>query len=521
MSYKYSNTDRANFRWIDNDHSVATLIQIKLKQGQMRGLDPLTLEFKYPISVIAGENGTGKSTLLAIAACGYHNGKDGYLPTGRKIPYYTFSDFFIQSKGEIPPTGIQINYQILHNFWRSGKTGPGWQSRRKRIGGKWNNYDSRVNRNVVYFGVQRVVPHYERSTHKSYRAQFTNQILEEQHKRQICAIAGRILGKTYETFEKHTYSKYSLPITQSGNVRYSGFNMGAGEIAIFEILMALFEAGRGAFLVIDELELGLHERAQIRFVQELKELCREYHCQVICSTHSHVVLDAVPPEGRFFLEVSTGRTIVSNGITAGYACGLLRGAAGNELDILVEDELAETIVVLGVPHRLRQRITVKSIGSSNAVIRGMATRYLEGVDDCICVLDGDKRNDNNQNHSLFRRYTENKYRCSEEEMTSWMRQRLCYLPSENTPEVWLLDACSRIEDKTLLSNTWSVNDQGIIGTWLDSAMREQAHSEIFAISQATHLAEERVVADLIRFLLSVKPEILSDVIQQIDNSLVE
>ena len=54
-----------------------------------------------------------------------------------------------------------------------------------------------------------------------------------------------------------------------------------GESAVFEILTALFEAGKGSLLIIDELELGLHEQAQIRFVYELKELCKEYRCQVV------------------------------------------------------------------------------------------------------------------------------------------------------------------------------------------------------------------------------------------------
>ena len=112
--------------------------------------------------------------------------------------------------------------------------------------------------------------------------------------------------------------------------------MGAGESAVFEILTALFEAGKGSLLIIDELELGLHEQAQIRFVHELKELCKEYHCQIICSTHSHVVLAALPPQARFFLEKSSDHTLVATGISAGYACGRLRGVAGGELDFLVE-----------------------------------------------------------------------------------------------------------------------------------------------------------------------------------------
>ena len=60
-----------------------------------------------------------KSTLLAIAACAYHNDKNGYIPIGRKNSYHTFSDFFIQSHGgTFLRSGVLIRYQFLHSRWR-------------------------------------------------------------------------------------------------------------------------------------------------------------------------------------------------------------------------------------------------------------------------------------------------------------------------------------------------------------------------------------------------------------------
>ena len=519
MSYKYSHTDKRNLAWMKKDKSVVTLLQVKLVEGRLRGLHPFGLQFDYSISAIAGENGVGKSTVLAIAACGYHNKMSGYLPTGRKLPYYTFSDFFVQSREEIPPDGIHIRYQILYDSWRGGKSGPGWQSRRKRVRGKWNNYDSRVNRNVVYFGVQRVVPHFERSTHKSYRARFSKEILDEEHRRKICKIAGRIMGKTYDGFEKHTHSKYSLPIAKSGKVRYSGFNMGAGESAVFEIFVALFETGRGSLLVIDELELGLHERAQIRFVNELKKLCDELHCQVICSTHSHVILDALPPEGRFFLSTVDDRTVVTKRISADYACGKLRGANIGEMGVLVEDDVAATVLKLGMPHQLRERVKVNSIGSSSAVLRGMATKYLEGIDNCVCVLDGDKRIENAKNVNLFKGYVENRYRKSDCELTKWIGERLAYLPSRKPPERWLIRSCIKRKEKASLANAWGVSDERVIDDWLENALREPPHNEFHAISKDTHLEKAQIIADLVRFLVVAKPGVLDKVTKHMTDRL--
>lgn len=150
--------DQDNEKWFAKDYSVATLRRIQLADGSLRSLNDLDIELSYPISAIAGENGTGKSTVLAMAVCAFHNGKTGFRPMGKKNTYYTFSDFFIQSKEDTPPEGIQIKYQILHNRGPRGEEGPRWQTRTKRKGGKWTNYDSRVHRNVAFLGITRVVP---------------------------------------------------------------------------------------------------------------------------------------------------------------------------------------------------------------------------------------------------------------------------------------------------------------------------------------------------------------------------
>ena len=47
----------------------------------MRNLSPFELKFEYSITAITGENGSGKSTILVMAACAYHNFQDGYKST--------------------------------------------------------------------------------------------------------------------------------------------------------------------------------------------------------------------------------------------------------------------------------------------------------------------------------------------------------------------------------------------------------------------------------------------------------
>jgi Fe-S cluster assembly ATPase SufC len=122
-------------------------MRLEIRKGTLRGLKDLKLQFGYPITAISGRNGTGKSTLLGCAACAYHNIATGFKLLSRHLPYYTFSDFFVQSSEESAPSGITIAYQLLFDKWTKSPRVPtgiglGWQYRQKAGLGRWNNYDT-------------------------------------------------------------------------------------------------------------------------------------------------------------------------------------------------------------------------------------------------------------------------------------------------------------------------------------------------------------------------------------------
>lgn len=293
MKYRYSQIDLDNLKWFANDMSKATLTEIDISKGHIRGLSNFHIKFDYPISVIAGKNGSGKSTVLALAACAFHNKPKGFKLLERKTSYYTYSDFFIQTSEEVPPDGIEVFYRFRHDNWRKTKTNPKgagnlYQKRAKKKGGKWTNYSNRVKRNVVFLGIQRVVPHSEKSVSKSYRTYFTTTVADGWED-DVRKVVGSILGSVYDAYWVKTHGRYRMPLVATkGNV-YSGFNMGAGENALFEIFTTIYASPPGALLVIDEIGLGLHEKAQKKLIQELKKICKEKKVQVVCTTHSPAI----------------------------------------------------------------------------------------------------------------------------------------------------------------------------------------------------------------------------------------
>ena len=520
MRYLLTHLDEQNIAWFNKDVSYATLKSIQLIRGKLRGLYPFCVEFSYPISVISGENCSGKSTFLSIAACAFHNKTDGYKPIDKHKTYYTFRDFFIQAKDESPPEGIKIKYGILHNKWQGGRSGLGHQNRTKMEGGRWTKYDKRVKRNVVFMGIKRVVPHNEMVTYRSYRRAFSpgnkNEIIYER----IRVIAGNIIGKDYSGFSIHQHSKYRLPVVDTSSLHYSGFNMGAGEIAIFGILSTLFEAGPGTLLIIDEIELGLHEKAQKRLIGELKTLCNELHCQVICSTHSPVILKSLPPQARFFIESQDETTVIIPEITAEYACGLLAGTGSGELDIFVEDDVAKAFIEEILSLTQRQRVRVIPVGSSEAVLRQLAARYREGRANCVVFLDGDKQVEQTRAAKNVKKYLETNYGTfSEQKMDTWVKDRLYYLPGKTWPEKWLIDQALSCPNRSELQRGWGTGPEKIRG-FLTEALRAGKHKEFHKLHEMLHRDKDQVCSDIIRYVKNQRNDLIQPVLNTVKNLLV-
>ncbi|MDO5408605.1 MAG: AAA family ATPase [Eubacteriales bacterium] len=511
MEYGYSQVDKENKKWFCSDITAKSLLEICMDSGSLRGLNPFTMEFDYPLSVISGKNGSGKSTLLALACCAYHNTKVGYIPSDRNKNYYTFSDFFIQTADEMKVEGLSIYYKSL-NTWRNPKTkkiseGPGYQRRYKKKGGKWNKYEKRAARNVVFLGIQRIVPPSERKTEKTYSGKFKSTTFPEETKNKILEIASAILGRRYTSLDIRTVDRRRLFVVDRRTKHYSGFNMGAGENAIFSLLIEMFAAGRNSLIVVDEIELGLHEEAQKRLIEELKKLCKDLHCQIICSTHSGIIMDSVPPEGRFFIESLDNKTEIYKGISTGFAMNRLSGGARKELLIYTEDEVGKAVIDGCLPQDLRERVSVIPIGSDQAVLKQLSSAYRERDKKCVAFLDGDKRCLREQAKRQVKKHLELR---TELDFEEWIEQRLCYLPGEVWPEKFLLELAIT-EIVTELKSMWRVCDESKVIEFLECALTAGKHKEFYELSQKLSQDVNVLRLDIIRGLCNARSDVFKDV----------
>ena len=484
VKYRESQLDKRLRQWFGNDNTKALLRSISIKSGVIRGLTPFQVNFEYPIAAFAGVNGSGKSTLLALACCAYHNNSKGFKLPKRKNSYYTFSDFFVQHTEEIGPQGVVISYGIAHNHWRNNPPGVLYQQRTKKLGGKWNDYDIRVPKTVVFLGIERIVPHAERSQSRSYSRSFKD-VKVKGWEENVKDVVGYILGKRYDDYRHLEHTKYSLPIVKVGDVTYSGFNMGAGENALFDIFSTIYSCGENSILVLDEIELGLHAKAQRLFIEKLKEVCMQTHTQVICTTHSKEIFQCLPDDARFFIESMGGKTKITAGISSEFAFSKLGALGEKELDLFVEDQVAKTLIETALGAAIRSRVQITDIGSATAISKQLAALYVRRENrKTLAVFDGDQRALERDNIGHAEKMSEN----PGEEFRKWIKAKVNYLPGETWPEAWIVQKCKEIPE--VIAQALGV-DADQASEVLEYALQAGKHNEFHEIGVQVGLSKDR------------------------------
>ena len=485
MKYRESKKDKTLRGWFNTDYSRRFLRKIELQEGNLRGINALNLSFEYPITAIAGRNGAGKSTILALACCAYHNNKNGFKPNKRNTTYYTFSDFFIQHAEETPPQGIKIKYTFALDYLKKTELRPegkglAYQIRHKKTGGRWNDYADRVKKNVIFLGIDRIVPHSERSQSKSYSRAFkTAPTRGWENKVKNCV--GSIINKNYDEYRHLEYHKYNLPIVKSGETIYSGFNMGAGENALFEIFSTIYSAGEGSLIVVDEIELGLHSEAQRKLLEKLKDVCIETKTQIICTTHSRDVFDSLPNEARIYIESVNGNTKITNPISSEFAFSKLSGGLNKELEIFVEDDVAKTLLFSALPAHIRSRVTIKIIGSASAISRQLAASYIRYADKpLLAIFDGDQRTKENDNLSHAKNMAEK----VNPDFDDWFKKNITYLPGDTWPEAWLIQKSENILENLSIAIG---ADSDALKDFLEYSLQAGKHNEFYELAKHSGL----------------------------------
>jgi hypothetical protein len=145
---------------------------------------------------------------------------------------------------------------------------------------------------------------------------------------------------------------------------HSEKNFSLGELCILKLIEGIRDCPNQSLLLIDELELALHPRAQIQLYRYLVSAATRKQLTIVFSTHSVSLLKTVPRAKIIFLDRNgSGDVDVVRGCFPTYAIGNITLGEEKAPDtvLYVEDEVTKAIVEPLVKLALQSRFAARSL----------------------------------------------------------------------------------------------------------------------------------------------------------------
>jgi len=351
----------------------------------IRGLNA-RIEFKWPVTAIAGTNGSGKTTFLQVASAAYVP-NDG----GHRVNLGSWIRNALQ--GDTPP--IQLPASIAYSFV---DTTPSFEVPYLAARTRWG-YPRRNNpvRNVEFVGITTFAPRVEKKD-RVHHARGSLQVLEtKEPSRQIRESVSRILGISYVDLKEHKVGvagKWDdlVPQLSRGSTSYSEPHMGAGEQKVVRLVQTIENIPKKSLILLEEPELTLHPDAQVGLAWYLMAVARRNGHQILIATHSEHLFQALPTQARVLLiRTAAGQEVLHDVSTLRAARELTNSMRDNAPLIVVEDEAARAFLLelfRQTDIQLRNQCAIISVGNDDDVRRLTASLQSAQVR-VVGVRDGD------------------------------------------------------------------------------------------------------------------------------------
>lgn len=295
----------------------------KINIEKFRWFSKVHFSLWWQLTVIVWQNGTQKTTLLWMLSQPFAiTDKNNKMYGQKPLSWWNFkSDFSekfklsdefdkpwfhkwslefddsINNKGETQFSVISIlrkQWEKAIRFWKESNT---WKGNPDKT--KWAWY---IQMPVIFLSLKRVIPIWEETDLK----EDTTLVLSEEEKQLFNEWHSRILILTreYDSIDTITSLKSSNKNTVWINTHYYDWKWNsAWQDNISKILLSILSFKRlketcwddykGWLLVIDEIDATLYPAAQVKLLEYLCKWASKYDIQVIFTTHSMTILEAV------------------------------------------------------------------------------------------------------------------------------------------------------------------------------------------------------------------------------------
>jgi predicted ATPase len=331
-----------------------------------RGVSSLDFEIDFPITAVTGLNGAGKSTIGQLAICAYKKPSTSFDYKRQYI-----KDFFPVSPADPKPISDEAKVIYCYETNDYKKQQEVTLSRKQSA---WSDYKRQPERHCYYVGFTVYIPKVERrdlSVYGGSTLQFTE---KRDIDNEVIKKMARIIGHKYDdvTFQgvSHKGKESEVGIASRLGYSYSENNMGFGEGRILYIVDKLETSPVQSLFILEEPETSLHESAQHEFAKYLLDVCNRRQHQIILSTHSSVIINALPPEARKLIIRDESGVDIRNKISSHQVRSILSDGHIRQLDICVEDIFAKLLLkeIIRIKKKeLLKVVAIHDIGDKDAV----------------------------------------------------------------------------------------------------------------------------------------------------------
>lgn len=302
-----------------DESKLLKLTAIEFQVPPFRKLENIKVSISERITLIAGRNGVGKSTILALIA-----GTSGLARAGVKtylgveprvnseeILRLSFARDYVKTESERPY--MLLTYKLGDEpFVKKGNVS-GSETRLRVVprnepkvpiilNGLKITESGKVPIPTIYLGMTRVIPTGETDPsslqqgkvsmdpedHRLYH-EFSEAVIFANSAVEDGAVTAQAISGTKKNALYPNYPGYDSTNVSLGQDSLSSI---ATALASFsKIRRDMGASYRGGLLVIDELDAGFHPRAQIALHDQLKSKARELQIQIVATTHSLTLLE--------------------------------------------------------------------------------------------------------------------------------------------------------------------------------------------------------------------------------------
>lgn len=421
-----------------------------------KGLVPdAKIEFKFPLMVLVGENGCGKSSVLQAlenVSAGKSLSQRWFSTSVDPIPENARPCFWYSYYNADARRIVQILNTRIKKKFKDGSENPDyWEPSRPvakygmelfdekfantpgATGSRWNG----TKRKVEYIDFREEISafdkyfYFENEPRKKTKQEYIRQYSKylkmaiDGHFKKDREINGKlrlhsidvltedevkilsnILDKQYisvKIVEHQFYCKWGTSVYFSQGVgdasfsgKYSEAFAGSGESAVAKLVHKIFSAQAGTLLLLDEPEVSLHPGAQKRLLNYILENVRDKGLQVVISTHSPAIVEELPPEAIVVMnQTAQNKFDPIPNVAADVAFQYIGHTNIEKKKILVEDKTAGLLV-----KRALELYNPKAAMSIDVICHpgGAEVIYKEAVvfsrvesQKYFLLLDGDKR----------------------------------------------------------------------------------------------------------------------------------